>query len=217
MLAVPMLREGTPIGTISIWRENVMPFSERQIELVTTFADQAVIAIENVRLFNELDTRNRQLTEALEQQTATSEILRVIASSPTDLQPMLDAVAESAARLCDSNDSFIWRIDNEVLQMAANTAELLSPEGDGHQSTGPLHLAELWSMERLFTSKTLRHPKVSFRGPKITEYAPESARRWLHRCYVKVSRSEQFIYVGGKSDLLQTSRLNCLRPSRTKR
>ena len=119
ILAVPMLREGTPIGTLSVWRKNVMPFTERQIELVTTFADQAVIAIENVRLFKELQDRNRDLTEALEQQTATSEILRVIASSPTDLQSTLDAVAESAARLCDSRDAFIWRRDNDQLRMAA--------------------------------------------------------------------------------------------------
>ena len=94
MLIVPLLREETGIGTITIWRDFVEPFTERQIQLVKTFADQAVIAIENVRLFKELEDRNRQLTEALEQQTATSEILGVIASSPTDIQPVLDVVAE---------------------------------------------------------------------------------------------------------------------------
>src|SRR5262245_26976081 len=113
VLAVPLLREGTPIGTFSVWRESVMPFTERQIELVATFADQAVIAIENVRLFQEL-------SEALEQQTATSEILGVIACSPTDIQPVLDTIAENAARVCSSYDAVIRLLDGNVLRLAAH-------------------------------------------------------------------------------------------------
>ena len=101
MLATPLLREDTPLGAILIARgRNPIPFRRRQIALLETFANQAVIAIENVRLFKELEARNRDLTEALEQQTATSEILRVISASPTELQPVLDAVAQSSARLC---------------------------------------------------------------------------------------------------------------------
>src|SRR5262249_7556678 len=95
-LAAPMLRGGEPIGTISVSRADPGPFPESQVELLKTFADQAVIAIENVRLFKELETRNRDLTETLEQQTATGEILRVISSSPTDVQPAFDTIADRA-------------------------------------------------------------------------------------------------------------------------
>ena len=112
-LAVPLLREGTAIGTITIWRDFVEAFTERQIDLVKTFADQAVIAIENVRLFKELQERNRDLTEALEQQTATSEILSVIASSPTDIQPVLDTVVANAARLCEATDAHTRLVDGD--------------------------------------------------------------------------------------------------------
>ena len=107
MLGVPLMRGGKAIGAIALVRYTVKPFTEKQIELVTTFADQAVIAIENARLFNEVQARNRDLTEALEQQTATSAILRAIAASPTDIQPVLNTVAESAAKLCDAYDGAI--------------------------------------------------------------------------------------------------------------
>src|SRR5262245_4674789 len=126
LLGVPMLREGVLLGVILIQREEVLPFTDKQIELVTTFADQAVIAIENVRLFQELthrtgelETSNAQLREALEQQTATSEILGVIASSPTDIQPVLDVVAENAAKLCDATDAVIGRVDGDLSRTVA--------------------------------------------------------------------------------------------------
>ena len=121
LLGVPLLREGVPLGIIGMWREEVRPFTDKQIELVTTFADQAVIAIENVRLLQELQNRNRDLTEALEQQTATSKILEVIASSPTDVQPVLDAVASSATRLCDASDAIICRLDGSRFYVAAHS------------------------------------------------------------------------------------------------
>jgi GAF domain-containing protein len=104
VLVTPLLHKGIAIGAIVIRRSEVQPFTEKQIALLKTFADQAVIAIENVRLFNELK-------ESLEQQTATSEILGVIASSPTDIQPVLDSVASSATRLCDASDAIICRLD----------------------------------------------------------------------------------------------------------
>jgi GAF domain-containing protein len=126
LLVVPLLRKGTAIGTIVMRRLEMRPFSEKQIALVTTFADQAVIAIENVRLFTELQEKNRaltqahaQVTETLDQQTATSEVLRVIAGSLTDLQPVLDTLVESAGRLCQAADTFLLLIEGDQLRVAA--------------------------------------------------------------------------------------------------
>jgi GAF domain-containing protein len=119
-LAVPVLRDGEAIAAITVGREKRGPFTERQIALLRTFAAQAVIAIENVRLFTELQARNREVTESLEQQTATSEILRVIASSPTDLQPVMEVVAENAARLCEAEDAHIYRVGGDVLRLTAS-------------------------------------------------------------------------------------------------
>src|SRR5262249_27553880 len=95
-VGVPLLREGIVVGTLVVGRTEPRPFSPKQIELLETFADQAVIAIENVRLFDEVQARTRELSESLEQQTASSEVLQVISSSPTDVQPVFDTIAERA-------------------------------------------------------------------------------------------------------------------------
>src|SRR5262249_33383904 len=127
VLAVPMLREGKPIGTVTVTGAEAGAFSPRQIELLKTFADQAVIAIENVRLFTELQEKNQaltqahaQVTEALAQQTATSEILRVISSSPTDVQPVFDAIARKALELCKSRTGAVYTFDGELIHAATH-------------------------------------------------------------------------------------------------
>ncbi len=119
MIGVPLMREGEPIGVIALARDRVEPFTDREIELVTTFADQAVIAIENVRLFEEVQTRTDDLTELLEYQTATSEILTVISRSPTDTQPVFDIIGERAEKLCDADVSVVSRVDGELIQLAS--------------------------------------------------------------------------------------------------
>jgi PAS domain S-box-containing protein len=128
MAATPLLREGTPIGAIALFRMVVEPFSDRQLDLLRLFADQAVIAIENVRLFTELEVKNRDLTETLEQQTATAEILRVISSSPTDVQPVFDTIARSAARLCEAQFCHLFRFDGVQLHFVAHHG--LTKEGE---------------------------------------------------------------------------------------
>src|SRR5262249_55142861 len=133
-VGVPILQGGEPIGVIALYRDEVAPFSDRQIDLVKTFADQAGIAIENVRLFTELQEKNQALTEAhervseaLEQQTATSDILKVISSSPTDVQPVFDAIARSAMRLCEGTQGLVSRYDGELVHMVAYAD--VNPEG----------------------------------------------------------------------------------------
>ena len=120
VLATPLLRKGVAIGTIMIRRMEVRPFSEKQITLLKTFADQAVIAIENVRLFKELQERNAELREALEHQTATAEVLGIISRSPTDVQPVLDAIVESAARVCGIDDVVLRLRDENTMGVSAH-------------------------------------------------------------------------------------------------
>src|SRR5262249_34985335 len=127
-LAVPLMREDVAIGAILIRRTEVNPFTEKQIALVKTFAAQAVIAIENVRLFKELQERNAELREALEHQTATAEVLGIISRCATEIEPVRDAIVESAARLCEASNAQLFRFDGECLMLAANHGGLPATE-----------------------------------------------------------------------------------------
>jgi signal transduction histidine kinase/putative methionine-R-sulfoxide reductase with GAF domain len=156
MLGVPLLREGTPIGVIVLQRRSVEPFTDKQIELVTTFADQAVIAIENVRLFDEVQARTRELSEALEQQTATSEVLQVISTSPGELEPVFQAMLENAVRICEATFGVLNLHENGGMCMGAMHnvppafAEFLQARSAYQPTSGSL-------LERVMRTKQVGH------------------------------------------------------------
>jgi transcriptional regulator with GAF, ATPase, and Fis domain len=119
VITVPLLKENEVIGTIIIYRQEVRSFTDKQVGLLTNFAAQAVIAIENARLLSELRQRTADLSESLEQQTATSEVLRVISSSPVDLEPVFRAMLENATRICEAKFGVLWRAEGENLFLGA--------------------------------------------------------------------------------------------------
>ena len=156
MLGVPLLRDGRPIGVIVLVRSAVRRFTAKQIELIEAFADQAVIAIENVRLFDEVQARTRELSESLEQQTATSEVLQVISSSPGDLEPVFNAMLENAVRICEAKFGVLYRYDGGAFNPAASLgvppayAEHLRKRGSFRPAAGR-------TIDRLLRTKELVH------------------------------------------------------------
>ena len=136
MLGVPLLREGTPIGVLLLGRPSVQPFTQKQVALVQIFADQAVIAIENVRLFEAEQQRTRELSEALEQQTATSEVLKVISSSSGELQPVFQAMLENSTRICGAKIGILFRYENGAYTAMATRG--VSPAYAKYLNSGPI-------------------------------------------------------------------------------
>jgi signal transduction histidine kinase len=155
MLGVPLLREGLPIGVINLQRKIVRPFTERQIELLTTFADQAVIAIENVRLFDEVQARTRELAESLEQQTASSEVLEVISSSPGELEPVFTTMLQNALRICEAGIGNLFRYEDGAFREASSVnAPAAFKEFLGR---GPVQPAQGTGLARVVQTKQTAH------------------------------------------------------------
>ena len=156
ILDVPMLQDGELVGVIGIYRQVVGPFTGKQIELLQNFAAQAVIAIENARLLNELRQRTGDLTESLEQQTATSEVLSVISKSPGELEPVFQAMLENATRICEAKFGTLFRFDGHAYHLAAQfgtppqLAEFQKQRGPFHPGTGSLN-------DRVFKTKQVAH------------------------------------------------------------
>ena len=153
--AYPLLRGGTAIGVIILTRLQARPFTEKQIELVTTFADQAVIAIENVRLFEAEQQRARELSKSLEQQTATSEVLRVISSSPGDLEPVFQTMLQNAARICEAKAGNIYRWEDAGLRLV--TSHNAPPAFAEMLRRVPLRATANNPVGRMLKTKTLVH------------------------------------------------------------
>jgi GAF domain-containing protein len=185
ILAVPMLRDGLPIGSINVHKAQPGAFSDKQIVLLQTFADQAVIAIENVRLFTELQTSNRDLTTALDQQTATSDILRVISQSQTDVQPVFAAIVDSAVRLLRGNASTLSRIEDDQIALAAMTST--SDPGDASQRARfPMSIHSEEDHAQAVRNRVPLHSTDAHRDPRLPETQHASARLRGYRSLVVV-------------------------------
>jgi GAF domain-containing protein len=187
LLGVPLLREGTPIGVIVVQRKIVRPFTKKQIELVTTFADQAVIAIENVRLFDEL-------RESLQQQTATADVLKVISRSSFDLQAVLEIVVTNAVRLCDANKGFIYRQEGDSYHVAASYGH--SPEFLEIVKQLPIHRDRGSATGRAALERRVVHIHDILADPEYRWAEDHRGQEEMHRTIVAVPMLRQEDVIG---------------------
>jgi GAF domain-containing protein len=195
MAVVPMVRHDMAVGTISVTRREPGGFTEDEMALLRTFADQAVIAIENVRLFKELESRNAALTTALEQQTGTADILRTISRSPTDIQPVLDALVKSAARLCEAYDAVIWRPDGDRLLLVAHHGPI--PLGAIGEYTIPL-VGGTGNGRSVLEGRTVHVADMQTEAIDFP-VGSENARRMGHRTVLSVPLMREGVALGAIS------------------
>src|SRR5712692_8217893 len=202
VLSVPMIRDGRSLGAITVARRVVRPFSDEQIALLQTFANQAVIAIENVRLFTELQQKNEALTqahaqvsEALEQQTATSDILRVISSSPTDVQPVFDAIAKNARRLLHGHTVAVTRLVGKELQLMSYSTT--SPAADAvMRAFHPLPVERVPTAARAVHERTPAVVSDIETDPTATEEQREVGRARGFRSFVYMPMVRDDVTIG---------------------
>jgi two-component system, NtrC family, sensor kinase len=168
LLGVPLMRGGEPIGVLFLGRLTVRPFTEKQVELVSTFADQAVIAMENVRLFDEVQAKTGDLAESLQQQTATAEVLKVITRSTFNLQAVLDTLVESATRLCDAQDAFIFLPNGGAYRAAARFG--FTPEFHKFIEANPIAVDKGSVVGRSVIDKQLVHIADVLADPEYTRF-----------------------------------------------
>ena len=182
VVAVPMFKDGEPVGNITIYRREVRPFTAKQIDLLTNFAAQAVVAIENMRLLNELRQRTADLSKSLEQQTATSEVLSIISSSPGELGPVFQAMLENATRICEAKFGDIFRFDENAFYFAARVGT--PPEfAEFQRQRGPFQPTVGGGMDRMMRTKQVIHaadnaaeaiptPAAKLGGARSTVWVP---------------------------------------------
>ncbi len=194
MLAIPLLREGLPIGAITIFRTDVRPFTTKQIQLLQTFADQAVIAIENVRLFKELEARNKDLAETLQQQTATAEILRVISSTPTNTQPVFDAIVDSAVRLFNGMGVAIVQVEGDHIQLAAGGGPMVS-EYPSWRASFPMPLTRDSASGRAILDRAVLDID-DIEAPEAPLFARDSGRLLGYRAIAQAPMLREGVAVG---------------------